>query len=894
MILLSTQQSALKKFFIFFVLALWLVTIFMPALAYSHAPGGPSNLIANPSAEEAQDASTPIKWLSNAWGGNSAAFSYQTNGNSGSRSLKTEVTNYTDGDAKWYFEPVNVTGGKDYVFGDYYQSNVSTEVVIQYTHADNSNSYQWLGSLAPSATWADKDFQFTTPAGVTKMSVFHVVSSVGWLVVDDYSLVESQPETVPPSSSLVPNESLEQASANDPSKPVKWLTNSWGSNSSTFEYFNEGRTGSKSVKVTVSAYQSGDAKWYFEPVQINPNTSYTYIDYSKSSVSTRAVAVTYDSGGNPTYIDLSANLPANTTDWQKLERTFKTPANAVKATVFHIIETVGWLQLDDVTMSEIPSLPPPTNGNLIINPDLEVGTSSPVSWLTNSWGTNSSTHQYGSFGRNGSKGAKTMVASYTNGDAKWYFEPVSVTAGSNYSYSHYYKSNTETQAVVQYINQNDTASYIFLGILPTSNSNWQNYTQTISVPSGVVKMTVFHVVASVGELTIDDASLTAIATPPPTINPVPNPSLETGSLNQPTQWLASNWGSNTANFQYANEGRTGSKSVKVTVSAYQSGDAKWYFNPISLQPGEQYSFKVWYKTNTLPQPIAMFTLNNGSVIYSSLPAPQPSANSASVWQQYSDVFSMPSNAVSVSVFLFVGSNGWLQTDDYEIASYQAQGFNRPLVTMTFDDGWEDNITTALPLMENYSFDSTQCYATTFIQNATNQQAAINSVLAFKNAGHEICSHTVTHPFLSQLSSSQLNAELSNSKAFLESITGQPVKNFASPYGDYNASVVNTISQYYQSHRTVNAGYNTKDNFNIYGLRVQNMLSTTTIEEYQSWLDEASATNSWLILLYHRVANDPGTYDTYQSDFQSQMAALNASGITVKTYDNALSEILPQL
>lgn len=290
----------------------------------------------------------------------------------------------------------------------------------------------------------------------------------------------------------------------------------------------------------------------------------------------------------------------------------------------------------------------------------------------------------------------------------------------------------------------------------------------------------------------------------------------------------------------------------------------------------------------------MFIDGNGSETYQGLPTPQPAGDSATVWQEYSETFTMPSDAESVSVFLFLNKVGWIQTDDYEISDYQAQGFNRPLVTLTFDDGHEDNTDTALPILQTHGFLSTQCYATTYIEDAPDEQEAIDGVLEFRDAGHEICSHTVTHPFLTQLPTGEAIYELEHSQSYLQSITGEPIQNFASPYGDYDSSVIDIIDNYYQSHRSVDAGYNSMNNFDIYRVKVQNMLSTTTIEEFQGWLDHAAATNTWLVLLYHRVADDPTIYDSYTIDFMEQMQALDSSDLIVKTYNAALQELVPQL
>jgi peptidoglycan/xylan/chitin deacetylase (PgdA/CDA1 family) len=195
-------------------------------------------------------------------------------------------------------------------------------------------------------------------------------------------------------------------------------------------------------------------------------------------------------------------------------------------------------------------------------------------------------------------------------------------------------------------------------------------------------------------------------------------------------------------------------------------------------------------------------------------------------------------------------------------------------------------------MNQYGFKSTQCYETTDLK--ADPVTAKKALDAFISTGHEICSHTVTHPFLSQLTTAQVDQELADSKSFLEQLTGIPIVDFASPFGDYSESVNTEIKKYYQSHRTVDEGYNSKDNFDAYRLRVQNMTPTTTLAQYNGWLAQAKADNTWLILVYHDIVNtNPSPYGSFTSDFQQQMAALNASGLTVKTYKDALAEVQAQ-
>jgi len=707
-------------------------------------------------------------------------------------------------------------------------------------------------------------------------------------------------------TNLLANPSVETAAG---ANPANWASNRWGNNTATLTYKSEGHTGAKSLEINMTARTDGDAKWMADAVSVEANKSYTYTAWYKATTDTEIDLQYTDASGNVSYAYVQA-VPA-ATEWTQLTATFKTPANAAKVTVLHLIAGVGTLQTDDHSLvladTSTPPVTPPVDpsGNLITNASFETANgANPANWEKNAWGANTPAFTYENTGRTGTKSAKVTLNAYTNGDAKWYATPVAITGGETYTYTDWYTSAVASRVVVAFIDASGNYTYHEVAGA-TASATWKQYSATFAAPANAVKVSVYHLIDRVGSLTIDDVSLAkATTTPNPNPNPVagviPNGSFETasaGNASLPDQWTSSKWGSNTAQFQYVNGGRTGTKSAKVTVSNYVDGDAKWYFNPLNvdgttLKKGKQYRFTTWYKTNVIPKAVAMFIKADGTEQYFGMPNPQPTASAATTWTKYSDTFSIPQDAVSVSVFMFVNQNGWLQTDDYSISDYTPVGFNQPLLTLTFDDGHEDNVTNALPLMNQYGIKSTQCFMTQAIKD--DPVVGVQNVKAFSGSGHEICSHTVTHPMLTSLTSANLTKELKDSQTYLQSIIGKPVTNFASPYGDYNASVNTQIKKYYTSHRTVDEGYNSKDNFDIYRIRVQNILSTTSAAQVQAWIDQAKADKTWLVLVYHRVGANPEEFDTDPAMFRQHIDVIRNAGITIKTYQQALDELKPQL
>jgi peptidoglycan/xylan/chitin deacetylase (PgdA/CDA1 family) len=64
--------------------------------------------------------------------------------------------------------------------------------------------------------------------------------------------------------------------------------------------------------------------------------------------------------------------------------------------------------------------------------------------------------------------------------------------------------------------------------------------------------------------------------------------------------------------------------------------------------------------------------------------------------------------------------------------------------------------------------------------------------AWLAAGHEIGSHTVTHPRLNQISAQQATTEIFDSRVQLSELTGATIQHFCYPYGEYNAETLERV------------------------------------------------------------------------------------------------------
>lgn len=395
--------------------------------------------------------------------------------------------------------------------------------------------------------------------------------------------------------------------------------------------------------------------------------------------------------------------------------------------------------------------------------------------------------------------------------------------------------------------------------------------------------------------------LTAVA--PPSDELIVNASVEQPSPGgtAPANWLQGYWGDNTHSFTWTTDGHTGSRALRVDIGTWTNGQAKWYYPAVAVQGGQRYQFSDWYRSNAASTVSVAYTMQDGTIHYDGQDFAIPAA---ATWTKYSIGVVLPPGATSAFFSHAIGgtgylpSNSYLETDDYSMTlSTTSAGLARGLVSLTFDDG-SQSIYDALPAVEAYGWRTTQYLPTEGISQWVWSPSRIQQVYA---RGHEIASHSVTHPYLTAQTDVQLAAELRDSKATLERIIGAPVESFSSPYGDYDPRVIQAIRDAgYTSHRSVDVGYGTRYDFTPWNIHVENMTAATTMAEFNSWVTQAATGRYYLVIVYHEImtgsTGDPGLdqYTTTPALFAQQLASISASGLTVKTVKDAVAEINPQV
>ncbi|HWC57951.1 MAG TPA: polysaccharide deacetylase family protein [Candidatus Paceibacterota bacterium] len=209
-----------------------------------------------------------------------------------------------------------------------------------------------------------------------------------------------------------------------------------------------------------------------------------------------------------------------------------------------------------------------------------------------------------------------------------------------------------------------------------------------------------------------------------------------------------------------------------------------------------------------------------------------------------------------------------------------------VVSLTFDDGYESQYASALPLLDSFKMKGTFYIITSnmFSKRAGFMDSA--QVLDLYHRGHEIGSHTVTHPYIISLGWNWW--QVKRSKEDLEKL-GIPIRSFAYPYGRESYLYRKFVQAAgYTTARMVGDDYNDLD-ADQYRLRSKYVLRTTTLPEVEQWVQEVKEHNFWLILCFHRIDTTTNTWGCSPDMLRSICSLLQKNGIVVLTVSDAWKE-----
>ena len=143
------------------------------------------------------------------------------------------------------------------------------------------------------------------------------------------------------------------------------------------------------------------------------------------------------------------------------------------------------------------------------------------------------------------------------------------------------------------------------------------------------------------------------------------------------------------------------------------------------------------------------------------------------------------------------------------------------IVLTFDDGYVNVLRFAFEALAQMRFKAIQFLPVNFLGKTNAWDVTVgeapepildsSQIRDWLAAGHDIGSHTLTHPLLTRLEPGQAREEIFASKRKLEDLFGRAIEHFSYPYGDWNSAVRDWVMEAgYRTASTTDFGVNTPE------------------------------------------------------------------------------------
>ncbi|MPM59190.1 hypothetical protein SDC9_106030 [bioreactor metagenome] len=201
---------------------------------------------------------------------------------------------------------------------------------------------------------------------------------------------------------------------------------------------------------------------------------------------------------------------------------------------------------------------------------------------------------------------------------------------------------------------------------------------------------------------------------------------------------------------------------------------------------------------------------------------------------------------------------------------------KPIISFQCDDGYYEDYLKLHKFSDKYGVPFTSA----IYKNST---MPISTMLYLQDVlGWEFNSHTYDHVVLANLATeAEIEHQMKTSKEYMESL-GLSCNTIIYPEGSNDERVRRIGKKYFSCGATTNTGINTGvvPSFYLKRVGLGSFQSTPTYDFYKSKVDEAIATNGWLIFMLHPSA--PAHDEAQQLIIDQLIQYIIAQGIEVKT------------
>lgn len=214
---------------------------------------------------------------------------------------------------------------------------------------------------------------------------------------------------------------------------------------------------------------------------------------------------------------------------------------------------------------------------------------------------------------------------------------------------------------------------------------------------------------------------------------------------------------------------------------------------------------------------------------------------------------------------------------FQAVDAAAQG----VVSLTFDDGYDEHFVVAAPLLAEHGFRGTayvmpdQLGLPGYV--SVEQARALRDRYGWEVAAHHFRAFTTFAP-------AELDAETQRTRRQLDELGfAEGARHLAYPEGRQDPRIVRLARRYFATARLASGGPETLPPADPHRLRVMNVVRTTAPEDIARAARQAREHHEWLILMFHWLVEDPVRDTDYSIDaFRRALALLAQEGVVVRT------------
>lgn len=238
-------------------------------------------------------------------------------------------------------------------------------------------------------------------------------------------------------------------------------------------------------------------------------------------------------------------------------------------------------------------------------------------------------------------------------------------------------------------------------------------------------------------------------------------------------------------------------------------------------------------------------------------------------------------SVILRAYSATGETPTIWFDQFERYPVQDKG----IVSIIFDDGYDDTYSTAKPILDEYGFRAGVAIVPGIIGDSGYLTQAEVDALAL--GGWDISGHGATN--LTTVSEAAAESEVQAARAYLATGGYKGSDVYVYPNGGWNDTVKRVVSKYFTVARGTDQFLQTATYYprlNLNGRQVGAAISPSTVN---AEIDSAASSGTWLILVFHNIESSGASGVGYnEADFQTIVDHLATADVDVLTISEVVN------